>query len=144
MQPATVKRYSSTITLLLLFVIRIFLKTPLQNRKPYVAHLSKDQEHAIKSLIEALPSRDSDVVVTSIQAVVLSLFKHEMEDPRGDHLFSCVTHFIILSSVTTEGSFKPASDITPLLAMLTHAARAALLGYHYELRNGPNGRLPWP
>jgi hypothetical protein len=75
---------------------------------------------------------------------MLSLFKHEMEDPNGDHLFSVVTHFIILSSVTGDGTFCPASSITPLLAMLAHAGRAALLVHHAALRLGHNGLHPWP
>jgi hypothetical protein len=129
---------------MLVFVSRVYRKRPLQNDEPYNAPLSTKQKDATNALLLALPSKNSKRILPCIQDLMLSLWMHEMEDPNGDHLFSIIIHFLILSCVTFDGTFRPTSSIGPSIAMLAHSARATFVRYMIALRTGSEPLHPWP
>jgi hypothetical protein len=140
----TVTRYSTYINRLLIFVIRVYQRKPLQNDRPYDAPLSTKQRAATATLLLALESKNAEEIKKCIQDLMLALWMHKMEDPNGNHLFSAVVHFLILSCVTFDGTFRPSSGISPLIAILAHCGRATFVRYMVKLRRGAQGVHPWP
>jgi ammonia channel protein AmtB len=123
-EPATLKKYTAHLVKIITFVIRFTLGWTTG----YTILITEEQRELAGLIRQAILENETpEKVIHLIHLMSYALFSHQPTTPQEDKYYSAVIRYLVIASLTEQGHFLAAGNITQIIAAIVYCIRSTML-----------------